>query len=149
MGILKRNGFLLLLGIISNLSFAQKEEFYTRGFHTIIFHNDSTFLYKITPICGMLKIDNDTINYGTYIKEKKYYRLTDALVEDSVKIVPIINKKKIMLNDDIFLEWESFYKKENRNLQKNTYRHILKRYKTSIRVAQKEQKRMKNEIKNR
>jgi len=104
MDILKRNGFLLLLVIISCFSFAQKKKIisYTRGGAiTIIFYDDSTFLHRVTNFCGFGATEGysirDTINYGTYIKEKGRYILTSALEichSDSVIQKAVIKRKK-------------------------------------------------------
>ncbi|NLJ82884.1 MAG: hypothetical protein GX330_07145 [Bacteroidales bacterium] len=136
---LKKYCVLLFLGIINNLSFAQEKEIvvsYITGLTTIIFYNDSTFWYKRGPH-ALVSYDykiNDTLNYGTYIKEKKHYILTSTLVKDSVEEVSIISKKKIVLNDILFLEWKYYHKKtkqqdsprQRRKINKKYNRHMLK-----------------------
>ena len=129
MEIIKKNSITLFFGIISCFSFAQKKEvvIYTRGFSTIVFYNDSTFIYREGSRSSMKIIDyldSDTINHGTYIKEKKCYTLYShekSSTKDSIlceKIVPVISKRKIMLNNAVFLEWKYYHKKEKRSLQK-------------------------------
>lgn len=130
---MKRRCIVLFLVAINCFSFAQKKKIislYRASFQAIIFYNDSTFLYRVNSHCGVIQPDNDTINYGTYIKEKKYYIITSALVKDSIEIVPIINKNKIILNGQLFLEWKYSRKKEKQTSEKITrwrdYRHMMK-----------------------
>lgn len=155
MGILKKGCFLLLLGIVNNISFAQEVVSYTNGLTTIIFYDDGTFWHKKSRSIGSLDyLDNDTISFGTYIKEKKDYLLTVLkicypyysvmLENDSIENkfekdsfilekASIINKRKIMLGNVVFYEWAYFYKKEKRNSEKKTpksYYRRLERYKS-------------------
>jgi hypothetical protein len=144
MEILRKNSIALFLWIISCFSFAQKKEIitYTRGFSTIVFYDDNTFLYREGPRRSMKTIgdlDSDTINHGIYIKETKCYILLysyeKSLTEDTVlckKMASIISKRKIALDDIVFYEWKYYHKKtkqqdsRTKSLSRKYNRHLLK-----------------------